>query len=390
MATGIFNAQELVNHCIYFLRGSMRDLKACALVSPSWVYAAQSFLFREVSVADYYNQSSREISWPRFRVILEESSHLIRHIRRLNMEVTATVLLDICDFPFTHLQHVQVQCHGSMLLQHALGLQQLFSLPTLLRVKLTGRFTEPADYLAAFRRCSHSLEKLDLFLSNMKLPTVTDRQIAAPIPLTSLLISAALAIFSPAADRIVWPDLAPIMQTLKVLRITTEQMDLNLSMCPNLTVLAIFTVPWLSAAIQRDAIAALASTITAAPYGVMISFYDFLPELCKAVDAILDALSLRVVEVQFYPAKNMVGEPRFVLFVLAHAETLFSFVSDLEILTGGRRSSSQNCEQAMQTEWMAFRSVFDRDRRECIHATLFHYDEHKPLECFHSAAAPDK
>jgi hypothetical protein len=243
MATGIFNVQELVNHCIHFLRGSMRDLKACALVSPSWVYAAQSFLFREVSVADYYNQSSREISWPRFRVILEESSHLIRHIRRLNMEVTATVLLDICDFPFTHLQHVQVQCHGSMLLQHALGLQQLFSLPTLLRVKLTGRFTEPADYLAAFRRCSHSLEKLDLFLSNMKLPTVTDHQMAAPIPLTSLLISAggsidrrlftalpqftfsklkALAIFSPAADRIVWPDLAPIMQTLKVLRITVR------------------------------------------------------------------------------------------------------------------------------------------------------------------------
>jgi hypothetical protein len=129
-------------------------------------------------------------------------------------------------------------------------------------------------------------------------------------------------------------------------------MDLNLSMFPNLTVLAIFTVPWLSAATQRDAIAALASTITAAHriHGVMISFYDFLPELCKAVDAILDALSLRVVEVQFYPgtsdgatkcfphlrAKNMVGEPHLVLFVLAHEETLFSFVSDLEILTGGR------------------------------------------------------
>lgn len=104
------------------------------------------------------------------------------------MKVTDTVLLDICDFSLTHPQHVQALFHTTLLLQHGLGLQQLFSLPTLRRFKLTGRFSEPTDYIAAFQRCPNSLKKLDLFLFNMELPTLARNQVAAPIPLTSLLI----------------------------------------------------------------------------------------------------------------------------------------------------------------------------------------------------------
>ncbi|KAJ6545165.1 hypothetical protein B0H19DRAFT_1167071 [Mycena capillaripes] len=95
---------ELLHHCIYFLRSSPPDLLSCALVARSWLFPAQSHLFHKISIThqNYNLLPESEILLAR----LEVFPHLVRHIRRLHMDLTmgrdsSAVLSRICDISFT-------------------------------------------------------------------------------------------------------------------------------------------------------------------------------------------------------------------------------------------------------------------------------------------------
>ncbi|KAJ6534195.1 hypothetical protein B0H19DRAFT_1185498 [Mycena capillaripes] len=126
--------QELVDHCVDFLRDSNSDLKACALVSRSWVHPAQSHLFRKSS------RSMTQTSWARFLETLEASTHLIPHVRHLHINlhrnrVSIPALSQICSFPFTHIDSVDIVVYRFSE-PTAMSLQKLLGLPTLRRAKV--------------------------------------------------------------------------------------------------------------------------------------------------------------------------------------------------------------------------------------------------------------
>ncbi|KAJ6566880.1 hypothetical protein B0H19DRAFT_1374268 [Mycena capillaripes] len=255
--------QELVNHCIDFLCDSMPDLMACALVSCSWLHQAQSHIFREISIAIADRKRFKaETLWGRLQQALQKSPHLIRHIRRLNIrlgDARLSLLSQICNFPFTYLEHAHSVFRGKLDLQAALSLQQLLSLPTPRILNLT------ADW---------------------PLPDFPDRDIEAAIPLASLMIStagsldhrllSALRLFTVTHLKalmiqtfwdIRWHGLAPALNTIEILSIIVQRnhMGLDLSQFPRLSVLRIVlragTMSWLDGGAQADRVVAILSTI---------------------------------------------------------------------------------------------------------------------------------
>ncbi|KAJ7171395.1 hypothetical protein C8R46DRAFT_1190730 [Mycena filopes] len=149
---------ELLRLCVARVPDAS-DLRACSLVSRSWVDAAQSSLFREVNLA----RAKRR--WENCHQILEASPHLILHIRRLIAKpVSIETLSAICSFPFSHLEDVDIALTMSIDLQAALHLQQLMALPTIRRVQLSSFFVEsPAIFLHIWERASPRLRHLELF-----------------------------------------------------------------------------------------------------------------------------------------------------------------------------------------------------------------------------------
>ncbi|KAJ7116876.1 hypothetical protein C8R44DRAFT_202104 [Mycena epipterygia] len=164
-------AQELVDHIIGFLHDSPHDWPACALVSRSWVYAAQAHIFRHASLK--IDEPTDERLGNRFLATLEMSPHLIRHVRHL--QVTRTHRLStrstetfpaICNFPFTHLDRVDVTIwHPEP--SYMLCAQQLISLPTIRRIQMICILTDPSDYFQMWDRCSPRLAHLSIY-SNLR------------------------------------------------------------------------------------------------------------------------------------------------------------------------------------------------------------------------------
>ncbi|KAJ6535507.1 hypothetical protein B0H19DRAFT_1271258 [Mycena capillaripes] len=149
--------QELVDHCLGFLGDSAPDLKACALVSRSWVFTAQSHLFREFSIGMMSPFGAGSITfrpcarlWERFSQTLDASPRLIRHVRDLKLQlkpVDIAVFSQICSFPFTHVDNVFVWVLGDS-----------SSAPTLRRMKLRGFFSEPRHFMLMWGQCSPSVD----------------------------------------------------------------------------------------------------------------------------------------------------------------------------------------------------------------------------------------
>ncbi|KAJ7158175.1 hypothetical protein C8R46DRAFT_410975 [Mycena filopes] len=149
---------ELLRLCVVRVPDAS-DLRACSLVSRSWVDAAQSSLFWELD----FGQSDK--LWDRCQQILEASPHLILHIRRLAAKpVSIETLSAICSFPFSHLEGVDIALVMSIDLPAALDLQRLLALPTIQRVKLVTLFVEStAIFLRIWERASPRLRHLELF-----------------------------------------------------------------------------------------------------------------------------------------------------------------------------------------------------------------------------------
>ncbi|KAJ7088080.1 hypothetical protein B0H15DRAFT_1022636 [Mycena belliarum] len=127
-------AQELLIHIIEFLGDSFADLRACALVSRSFVHAAQSQIFQEISfgfgAASVFEADRRS---NRLLETLHAAPHLAQHVRwlcLLTSTISGSTLSDICGCPFPGLQ--AVFCYKLILYPVAANaLRQLLALPTL-------------------------------------------------------------------------------------------------------------------------------------------------------------------------------------------------------------------------------------------------------------------
>ncbi|KAJ7721824.1 hypothetical protein DFH07DRAFT_857408 [Mycena maculata] len=157
--------QELLDQCIYLMRGSKSDLTACALVARSWVYPAQSLLFQEIDPWHLKRGlGDHRRLWLHILEILRTSPHLIRHIRRLHVYahgLANETFSEICLFPFTHLEDVKIRPFD-LPPTVAVAIQGLLSLPTLLRLDIECSFPDFVTFVQIWGRCSPSITKISL------------------------------------------------------------------------------------------------------------------------------------------------------------------------------------------------------------------------------------
>ncbi|KAJ7654044.1 hypothetical protein DFH06DRAFT_1474666 [Mycena polygramma] len=253
----LFAVQELVDYIIHFLRDSRLDLKTCALVYRTWLYPAQSHLFRKIGVSiNRERVLAPENLWPR---LLNLSPHLNRHIRQLDLVIasdgsgsTCAAVWELGGFPFMHLKRVH----------SALALQQLLNLPTVVEVRLMSTTVEPKNFLDIFQRCSPAIKHLDLYFSGRTpLPVLPLSRTSKVATLTTLSVQSfrpiifdrhLLFVLHPftlanlralriSASPIEWLDLAPAMKALEILGIynMNDHRNIDLTAFPNLHLLHI-------------------------------------------------------------------------------------------------------------------------------------------------------
>ncbi|KAJ7153273.1 hypothetical protein C8R46DRAFT_1119893 [Mycena filopes] len=256
---------ELLNLCILHLRGSTSDLLQCALVARAWVYPAQAQIFSEVTVRVNIRTPS---SYARFRLIMQNSPHLIHHIRRLTISIPDPEMLgELRNLPFTSLEHLSARISQA----HSVALQQLLGLATLRSLQLVFDERITRDNLwELWGNCrSRLLRHLELDFSDNDLtfpaPPLQPASQAAPVALTVLYLRGqgildirlastlyawslgslkALRLDGPRSLTVIWKDLASVMPALEVLCIfpTARDNDLDLASFPNLSVLRLFIV----------------------------------------------------------------------------------------------------------------------------------------------------
>ncbi|KAJ6534607.1 hypothetical protein DFH09DRAFT_118976 [Mycena vulgaris] len=152
---------ELLDQCIFFLRDLPPALKACALVSRTWAGTAQPYLFRKVSLRGAEQ-------WRRLEEILHTSPHLVRHIHRLYLRIGSlfiNMISAVCNFAFTNIRHLFIDALLVLSLPSAIAIQQLLSIPTLCRVRVTCVFNDSSDFQQIWAHYSPSIIHLDLSYS---------------------------------------------------------------------------------------------------------------------------------------------------------------------------------------------------------------------------------
>ncbi|KAJ7604704.1 hypothetical protein DFH06DRAFT_1386864 [Mycena polygramma] len=249
----LFAVQELADYIIHFLRDSRPNLKTCALVCRSWLYPAQSHLFRKiaVSILDFIDREcilALGNLWPR---LLNASPHLNRHICQLDLSIasdgsgsTCTAVWELCNFPSS-------------------GSTQLFNLPTVVHwVRLMSTTVEPKHFPDMFQRCSPAMKHLDLYFSgHAPLPALLIPYTSRVAALTTLLVQSfrpitlnrqLLLVLHPftftnlralniSASPVEWLDLAPAMKALEILGIynMNDHSNIDLTAFPDLHLLHI-------------------------------------------------------------------------------------------------------------------------------------------------------
>ncbi|KAJ7085270.1 hypothetical protein C8R44DRAFT_821564 [Mycena epipterygia] len=157
--------QELWNHILTFLRGYNADLTACSFVSRSLCAASQSHIF--YSIAIFPSGKARQVgsrsgpddatdevaSCRRLRVILTESSHLLPHIRRIEMRLHPEVITEVLAMGLPRLEELHFHTRGfvpnlednaRIKLAH-----RLMTLPTVRHVGLGGS-VQTREFLSSF------------------------------------------------------------------------------------------------------------------------------------------------------------------------------------------------------------------------------------------------
>ncbi|KAJ6534292.1 hypothetical protein B0H19DRAFT_1185683 [Mycena capillaripes] len=195
---------ELVDECIHYIRHSLSDLIACSLVSRRWARATQPHLYTDVAIGKRESNGWRfwanpGCRWSQLQRTLSTSPHLIRYIRRLDIDadqLSQDAFSAICNFPFTHLEHISVFSASLLSLQSAMAMQQLFSLPTLRHLKIRWHFTDPTNFLQIWKRCSSSIQHLDIhcFHLHSEAAVTPSADHSAPIALRSLRVTCGEAV----------------------------------------------------------------------------------------------------------------------------------------------------------------------------------------------------
>ncbi|KAJ7171354.1 hypothetical protein C8R46DRAFT_1262748 [Mycena filopes] len=252
-----FDIQELVDHCIDFLRDSRPDLKACALVSRSWVYPAQHHLFRLLHLPSQpMGTRTAERSWGRFHDITQASPHVVRHIHGLRIIATYlsnTSLLNLCGLPFTRLSCVVFRIHEPISQQRAEALSLLFALPCLRRVTLDCIYGAAEPWLRVWECFSPSIKHLDIHCRGnaaSEFPPPTDGR--APIILDSLRIRSlpslpgwlrntfsCVRVLSLDVMHIPWSEFAALSHTVEVLDVAITMSPETSLLFPKLSLLRI-------------------------------------------------------------------------------------------------------------------------------------------------------
>ncbi|KAJ7664979.1 hypothetical protein B0H17DRAFT_1336562 [Mycena rosella] len=160
--------QELVDRCIDFLDAADPALRACSLVSRSWVHPSQARIFSEIEFEDI--RGLDEVLHPRasrLLGILDAAPHLTRYIKKL--EISNRALASQDDFvrfsklPFTRLASLQIS-HLDIVLDSEVStaIDWMLRLPTVRALSLRCRFADKKQFLSMWEHCSSNIKHLHL------------------------------------------------------------------------------------------------------------------------------------------------------------------------------------------------------------------------------------
>ncbi|KAJ7133325.1 hypothetical protein C8R44DRAFT_870731 [Mycena epipterygia] len=241
-------AQELIDPIIGLLHHSPDALRACALVSRFWVYAAQARIFRRVAFMSP-TLAGNERKWVHFQEALDASSHLIGHTHQLaayipDNRLSAETFLAICDFPFSHghLDGVSVRYDA---------IEPTHSPPPAHMVLSLSHLTLLSRHRSSTTPLSAQHSSTPVCLESLQIESILD---GCPFDVSHLK---ALSVFDKKTyyyfnPRTLWP---PIKQSKSpTLRFMFLPQIIDLSSFPKLVLLrisAFFSEPWPSACASR-------------------------------------------------------------------------------------------------------------------------------------------
>ncbi|KAJ7089571.1 hypothetical protein C8R44DRAFT_818508 [Mycena epipterygia] len=156
-------ASKLIDHIISFLHDSPQDWPACALVSRSCVYAAQSHIFRRIDLLSR-PRATNELRWARFlegHIAALYSTRTATRCQLWRFQVSRESFFAVCTFPFRHLDGVWFIV-PDLAPSDALALQHLLNCPTLCHVRIYCTTGEPLAFWQIWGRCSANVKHLEL------------------------------------------------------------------------------------------------------------------------------------------------------------------------------------------------------------------------------------
>ncbi|KAK7050176.1 hypothetical protein R3P38DRAFT_2604316, partial [Favolaschia claudopus] len=175
------NLQELLDRCIGHINRPT-DLIFCSLVARSWVDPSQRALFR----APHRTKPIIEWSDKLLLATLNASPRLIRLVREIKAahvlsRLTHKTLMDICNFPFTHLQKVYIDWEKGFVPN---PLHQILSIPTVTHIKLHVSVESIWNFMHIWEHVSPALRHLDVQFSGCRrssLPSVPPDLVLIPL-----------------------------------------------------------------------------------------------------------------------------------------------------------------------------------------------------------------
>ncbi|KAK6966515.1 hypothetical protein R3P38DRAFT_909714 [Favolaschia claudopus] len=189
--------QELLDRCIDCLAESTPSLLACALVARSWVYTAQSRIFRapHVTLEDHPSREE-DARLLDFQNTLLAFPHLVRHVHELCLShsLHGTTVEKLCNIPFSHLESLLLELTGHTDISRLKSLiKPLYSLRTLrsLSLDLTVGYPCAVPLLEGF---PPTIDHLEVFCYRWNrnvgnpMPTTACEQVSF-IPLKSLVLA---------------------------------------------------------------------------------------------------------------------------------------------------------------------------------------------------------
>ncbi|KAJ7677181.1 hypothetical protein B0H17DRAFT_1079954 [Mycena rosella] len=159
--------QELTDRCIDLLSDSEPSLRACSLVSRSWVHPSQSHLFAEINLEHAVAVSEGSlIRTFRLLDVLDASPRLVSYILTLSIwpeVITPALFRRFCNLPYTRLTSLTIyEMYIDLPFDTCVGIQQLLSLPTLLSVDLECPFADKEQFLLIWKHCTGNIKHLTL------------------------------------------------------------------------------------------------------------------------------------------------------------------------------------------------------------------------------------